>query len=233
VLNVRNLNTYYGKSHILQNISLEVGKGELVAILGRNGVGKTTLMKSIIRLVPPKSGTIIFEGRDITFTPTWKIARLGIGYVPQGRHIFPMLTVHENLMTGILEGKPNEEDLKNVFELFPQLKGRLNQIAGTLSGGEQQMLAIARALLTNPKLILMDEPTEGLMPILVQKIQDTISAIHDRGISILLVEQRVKMALEIADRILIMERGMIKYEGTPEDLRGGEEILLKYIGVRI
>jgi len=229
MLKLENVHAFYGKSHILHGVSLEVGEGEVVGILGRNGVGKTTTMKSIIGLVERK-GLIEFNGRDISKLPPYRIARLGIGYVPQGRMIFPELTVMENLLVGTKEEKP--EILKEIFDLFPRLEERKTQIAGTLSGGEQQMLAIARALMLEPKLILMDEPTEGLMPIMVSRIKEVVQEINERGVSVLLVEQNAKMALDTVERVYIMEKGMIKYHSSAEDLKQNHEVLVRYLGVK-
>jgi branched-chain amino acid transport system ATP-binding protein len=197
MLSIEEINTFYGKSHVLHGASLEVGKGELVGLLGRNGMGKTTTLKSVMGLVRPKSGKILFNGTDAMQLPAYKVPRLGIGYVPQGRHIFPFLTVMENLRIPVVDGEVDIELLQEIFTYFPQLKERVNQPGRTLSGGEQQMLAIARALMAKPKLILFDEPTEGLMPLLVSVIGETIKSINDRGVSILLVEQNLKMAVKV------------------------------------
>jgi len=232
MLEVENINTYYGKSHVLQDITFKVEDGEILTILGRNGVGKTTTIRSIMGLTPPKSGKILLGGRNIMGLPANIIARLGIGYVPQGRHLFPELTVSENLRIGYMVKRQDEEVEKRVLDLFPVLNERVDQMAGTLSGGEQQMLAIARALNTNPSLILMDEPTEGLMPTMVSKTAENIKTINKSGVSILLVEQKVKVALEISDRIIILEKGAIKHEGPPKEIAENEEMLLKYLGVK-
>ena len=229
MLRLENVHAFYGKSHILHGVSLEVGEGEVVGILGRNGVGKTTTLKSIIGLVERK-GLIEFNGQDISRLPPYRIARLGIGYVPQGRMIFPELTVMENLLVGTKEEKP--ETLKEIFDLFPRLEERKTQIAGTLSGGEQQMLAIARALMLEPELILMDEPTEGLMPIMVSRIKEVVHEINERGVSVLLVEQNAKMALDTVERVYIMEKGMIKYHSPSQDLKQNQDVLVRYLGVK-
>ncbi|KYH38197.1 MAG: ABC transporter [Candidatus Hecatellales archaeon B24] len=232
MLEVQDIHTYYGKSHVLHGISFKIETGEILGILGRNGVGKTTTIRSIIGLTPPREGKIIFDGKDITRMPAYKRARLGISLVPQGRNLFPRLSVRENLETGVIK-KLTEEDLNRVLSVLPVLGERLNQKAGTLSGGEQQMLAIGRALVSNPKLILMDEPFEGLMPVLVLKLIDVIKQINKMGVSVLIVEQRVKTALEISHRILLMENGMIKWEGLPEELSKNPEALYKYLGVSV
>lgn len=233
ILKVDAIHTYYGKSHILHGVSLEVGEGEVVALLGRNGVGKTTTLKSIMGLVPPRSGSIVFNGREITRLPAYKVPRLGIGYIPQGKHIFPELTVLENLKIGLIRGKLEGDSLKGTFNYFPRLEERLDQMGGSLSGGEQQMLAIARALITNPRLVLMDEPTEGLMPLLVRLMKDIIKSIKGNGVSLLLVEQNLGTALEVSDKIYIMEKGMIVYEGKPQELAEDEEVKLRYLGVSV
>jgi len=233
ILKVDAIHTYYGKSHILHGVSLEVGEGEVVALLGRNGVGKTTTLKSIMGLVPPRSGRIVFNGREITRLPAYKVPRLGIGYIPQGKHIFPELTVLENLKIGLIRGKLDGDSLKGTFNYFPRLQERLDQMGGSLSGGEQQMLAIARALITNPRLLLMDEPTEGLMPLLVRLMKDIIKSIKGNGVSLLLVEQNLGTALEVSDKIYIMEKGMIVYEGKPQELAEDEEVKLRYLGVSV
>jgi branched-chain amino acid transport system ATP-binding protein len=231
VLKLENVHTYYGKSHILQGVSLEVQDGELVGILGRNGVGKTTLLKSILGLVPPRAGSLVFNGEELSRLPAYRIPRLGIGYVPQGRHIFPALTVRENLRTGLVKGNRTDAEaaFAQVFANFPVLKQRLHQLGGTLSGGEQQMLAISRALLGNPKMIMLDEPSEGLMPAMVAMVRDTAKRICDLGVSVILVEQNVKMALRVAHRVYIMQKGMVTYEGRAQDCT--EAVLLQHLGV--
>ncbi|HID18881.1 TPA: ABC transporter ATP-binding protein, partial [Candidatus Bathyarchaeota archaeon] len=192
MLDVQGIHTYYGKSHVIHGVSFKVGAGEIVGILGRNGVGKTTTLRSIIGLNPPKEGKIIFNGIDITQIPAYKRVRLGMSLVPQGRHLFPELSVYENLETGVVKGRLSRDVLEYVLNILPALKERLKQRAGTLSGGEQQMLAIGRALVSRPKIILMDEPFEGLMPIMVLKLIEVIKQINKMGVSILIVEQRVK-----------------------------------------
>ena len=231
MLKLENVHTYYGKSHILQGISLEVRPGELVGILGRNGVGKTTTLKSIMGLVPPRAGSVSFYGTELSGLPAHRIPRLGIGYVPQGRHIFPKLSVRENLRTGLVKGQGSDEaqDVEQVLATFPILKERLHQLGGTLSGGEQQMLAVARALLGNPKLIMLDEPSEGLMPALVTMVRDTAKRICDMGVSVVLVEQNVKMALHVAHRVYILQKGQVTYEGQAQDCT--DEVLLQHLGV--
>jgi branched-chain amino acid transport system ATP-binding protein len=232
VLQLKNVHTYYGKSHVLQGVSLEVNEGELVGVLGRNGVGKTTLLKSIMGLVPPRAGSVVFNGVELSRLPAHQIPRLGIGYVPQGRRIFPLLTVRENLRTGLAKARNSIEEeaaFAQVFTNFPVLRARLGQLGGTLSGGEQQMLAISRALLGDPKLIMLDEPLEGLMPAMVAMVCDTVRRICDMGVSVLLVEQNVKMALGVAHRVYIMQKGTVTFAGRAQDCT--DEVLLQHLGV--
>ncbi len=238
MLRLEDVHAYYGKSHILQGVSLEVGEGELVGVLGRNGVGKTTLLKSIMGLVPARAGSIAFDGQEISRVPAHRIPRLGIGYVPQGRHVFPTLTVRENLRIGLVKGGEGErrdgrrdEDraFSQVFANFPVLKGRLTQLGGTLSGGEQQMLAISRAFLGGPKLIMLDEPLEGLMPAMVTLVGETVKRIADMGVSVVLVEQNVKMALGVADRVYVLQKGVVTFSGRARDCT--DDVLLQHLGV--
>lgn len=221
---------HYGKSRVLQGVSLEVTSGESVALLGRNGVGKTTTLRSIMRLTPPSAGEIAFDGKRLDRVAQHRIASLGIGYVPQGRHIFPTLTTFENLCIG-LPRAPSETDLAHVYARFPILKERAAQPGGTLSGGEQQQLAIARCLITKPKLLLLDEPTEGIMPILITKIRDEIRDINASGVSILLVEQNIDTALKLCTRVYFMEKGRISFEGTAAEIRASPGIIHRYLGV--
>jgi len=233
MLKMKNLNCSYGVCQILHNTSLEVSEGQLVGLIGRNGVGKTTALKSIMRLVPPKSGSVHFFDNDLSHLPPYAIPRLGIAYMPQGRHLFPKLTVMENLRIPIIKGELDKNTLAEIFEYFPRLKERLKQKAGTLSGGEQQMLAVGRALITNPKLILMDEPMEGLMPLLVRLIADTVKTINQKGTTILLVEQNLKIIKNICEGVYIMEKGAIVYEGTPSELEGAMDIQERYLSVKV
>jgi branched-chain amino acid transport system ATP-binding protein len=233
MLTLDKVNCFYGKSHVLHNTSLEIREQELVGLVGRNGVGKTTTLKAIMKLVPPKSGLIQLNGQVLSDLPAYQIPRQGIAYVPQGRHLFPKLTVMENLKIPIVQGVMDQVKLKEIFDYFPRLEERLKQKAGTLSGGEQQMLAIARALMTKPKLILLDEPTEGLMPLLVQLINETIQAINQKGMAILLVEQNLKTLKDICDRIYIMEKGSVVFEGTPAQLEADQGIEERYLSVRV
>lgn len=233
MLDVDSINTYYGKSHILHDVSFEAGNDEVVALLGRNGVGKTTTMKSIIGLAPPRAGTIRFQGDVISGKSPSNIANRGIGYVPQNRGMFPELTVEENLEMGLGTASRNDEIVEEIFERFPRVGERLNQKAGTLSGGEQQMVAMARALMRDPQLVLMDEPTEGLMPSLIPEIAEITEEIADSGYSIIIVEQNVDLVLEIADRIYLMDNGRIHEQATPAELQEDEAILERYLGVGI
>lgn len=231
MLKVDSINTYYGKSYILHDVSFEAGNDEIVALLGRNGVGKTTTMKSIIGLTPPRTGTIQFQGDVISGESPNDIANRGIGYVPQDRGMFPDLTVEENLEMGLGTADRDEDIVAEIFEWFPRVKERLGQKAGTLSGGEQQMVAMARALMRDPQLVLMDEPAEGLMPSLIPKIADITEEIADSGYSIIIVEQNVDLVLDIADRVYMMDNGQIHEQATPAELRENEEMLERYLGV--
>ena len=233
MLKMKNLNCSYGECQVLHDASMEVGEGKLVGLIGRNGVGKTTTLKSIMRLVPPKSGSVHFFDNDLSHLPAYAIPRLGIAYMPQGRHLFPKLTVMENLKIPIIKGELDKKALEEIFQYFPRLKERLKQKAGTLSGGEQQMLAVGRALITNPKLILMDEPMEGLMPLLVRLIADTVKTINQKGTTILLVEQNLKIIKNICEGVYIMEKGAIVYEGTPSELEGAMDIQERYLSVKV
>ena len=229
------IHTYYGKSHILHGVSLDVGAGEVVGLLGRNGVGKSTTLKTLMGLVHPTEGTVSLEGRPITRIPAYRLARLGIGYVPEDRRIFRLLTVSENLRTGLDRHGVTEERkralLDKVFEYFPVLAERRNQAGGTLSGGEQQMLAIARAMMLEPKIILLDEPTEGLMPRMVGQISQIIDVLHRDGVAILLVEQNVPLTLAASQRVYIMEKGMVRHHALAADLRHDDAVIHQYLGV--
>ena len=228
MLDVRDIHTYYGLSHILFGLSLQVSKGEVVCLLGRNGVGKTTTLKSIIGITPPKTGQIKFKGQDISKTPTKRMVKLGISFVPDNRRIFADLSVRENLeiATGVKSGA---WDLDKVHQLFPVLKRVENRRGGNLSGGEQQMLSIARALLGNPELLILDEPTEGLAPLIVRELEEQILELCSTGISILLAEQNLKSALKLANRCYVLERGQVRFEGTVQELAENEEVRSKYL----
>ena len=228
MLEVDGIHTYYGESHILHGVSLRVAAGEAVALLGRNGAGKTTMIRSIVGFTPPREGRIVFEGEPIQAWPPYRISRRGVALVPQGRRIFSPLSVRENLLLG---ARAAGWTLERVFALFPPLRERAEQSGGTLSGGEQQMLAIGRALLTNGRLLLLDEPSEGLAPIIVREIGGIVKGLKGERLSILLVEQNYHLALRVADRVYVMNKGRIVYEGTPQSLEAAEEIKRRYLGV--
>jgi branched-chain amino acid transport system ATP-binding protein len=230
-LEINNIHTYYGESHVLQGVNLKVKKGQIVAILGRNGVGKTTLLRSIIGFNPPRYGNIIFKGQDITHLRPYRIARLGIGLVPQGRRIFSSLTVKEHLDIASRPGHISHWSVKDVLSTFRPLKPRFRARARTLSGGEQQMLACGRALVGNPDLLVMDEPSEGLAPLLIRDLERVINEIKGQELSMLLVEQNTSFALRLADYVYIMSRGIIVYESEPEELKKNVEIKSRYIGI--
>ena len=233
MLKMKNLNCSYGACKVLHDTSLEVNEGKLVGLIGRNGVGKTTTLKSIMGLVPHKSGSVHFDKVNLSGLPPYKIPRMGIAYMPQGRHLFPKLTVMENLKIPVVKGDLDKNVLEEIFLYFPRLKERLNQKAGTLSGGEQQMLAVGRALITKPKMMLMDEPMEGLMPLLVRLIADTVKIINQKGTTILLVEQNLKTIKNVCQGIYIMEKGSIVYQGTPSELEGAMDIQERYLSVKV
>ena len=228
MLEVDGIHTYYGESHVLHGVSLRVPPGQAVALLGRNGAGKTTAIRSIVGFTPPRAGRVLFEGQAIERWPAYRIARRGLALVPQGRRIFAPLSVRENLLLG---ARSEGWTLERVFELFPRLRERQAQLGGTLSGGEQQMLAIARALLTNGRLLLLDEPSEGLAPLIVREIGSILVALKAERLSLLLVEQNYHLALRVADRVYVMNKGKIVYEGTPAGLEADEEIKRRYLGV--
>jgi branched-chain amino acid transport system ATP-binding protein len=230
MLEVRDIHTYYGDSHVLQGVSLRMEKGQVVGILGRNGMGKTTLIRSIIGFTPPRRGQVRFKERDITAWPSNRAVALGLGLVPQGRRVFPSLTVVENLAVAA-KGNGGPWTIERVMGLFPRLRERAASRAGKLSGGEQQMLAIARALMTNPELLLMDEPTEGLAPLLVREVGGVIERLKADGLSILLVEQNLPLALRLADRVHILSRGQIVYSSGPAELMANDGVKSRYLGV--
>lgn len=231
MLDVQNIHTYYGRSHILQGVSLAVGQGEVVALLGRNGVGKSTTIKTIIGFTPPQDGRVLLRQIDITGKPAYEIARAGVGLAPQGRGIFPNLTVHENMTLAARGAARGGWTAARVLQTFPALAQRLHHPGGKLSGGEQQMLALGRALMTNPALLLLDEPSEGLAPLIVAEIGRIIRRLRDDGLSILLVEQNLGMALAIADRVYVMSKGQIVFSGAPADLQAQTEIMHHFLGV--
>jgi branched-chain amino acid transport system ATP-binding protein len=231
LLEIQNIHTYYGDFHVLQGISLNVEKGKIVAILGRNGAGKTTLLRTIIGFTPPRQGNILFKGEEITHLSPYRIARLGLGLVPQGRRIFSSLTVKENLDIATRPGRISHWSPKDIFSVFPRLRQRSTARAKNLSGGEQQMLACGRALVGNPDLLLMDEPSEGLAPLLVREVGRIITEIKAQELSMLLVEQDSSFALKLADYVYIMSRGLIVYESESQKLRQNPEIRSRYLGV--
>src|SRR3984885_3984031 len=235
LIRVEDIHTYYGKSHILHGVSLTVAPGEVVGLLGRNGVGKSTTLKSIMGLVRPSHGTVMLNGNAVTGLPPHKLARMGIAYVPEDRRIFRLLTVMENLRTGFDRQGVTEDKrqalLDKVFKFFPVLAERRNQAGGTLSGGEQQMLAIARAMMLEPKIILLDEPTEGLMPRMVSQIGQIIDALHREGVAILLVEQNVPLTLQASQRVYILEKGAVRHHCAASEIDVGDAVIKQYLGV--
>jgi branched-chain amino acid transport system ATP-binding protein len=234
MLEVAGLHAHYGRAHILADVSFSVGRGEVVALLGRNGAGKSTTLKAIIGLVPPTRGRITFDGREIAGRPPYRIARLGLGYVPEERRIFPDLTVLENLEVGRRpvreEGSPPWTPAR-LFRLFPNLAASGERPAGRISGGEQQMLAIARTLMGNPQALLLDEPSEGLAPVIVEQLAGTVLELKERGLSILLSEQNLRFARMVADRALVFERGRICHSGSLADLAANERLRTTYLAV--
>lgn len=234
LLELKDLHTYYEESHILQGVSLNVDQGEIVCLLGRNGVGKSTTLKSVIGLVKPRQGEVIFRGRNLAGMASYVIAKLGVGYVPEERRIFPTLNVRENLLMGIKPGQKSNGNgwtIEKVYQYFPALKAREKQRGGHLSGGEQQMLTIARTLMGNPEVLLIDEPTEGLAPLIVETVEQVIRSIHHQGVPILLVEQNMRVALRLAERIYVISKGKIVFQGTCQELKDAREIREKYLEV--
>lgn len=236
MLEVKDLHTFYGKSHVLHGVSLALREGEMVCLLGRNGVGKSTTMKSIMGLLRPSRGSIQFRGLEISGRPPYEIARLGLGYVPEDRRIFKSLTVNENLLMGVKPGRTGGSSdqpwtLNRVYDLFPRLAERRNNKGRHLSGGEQQMLTVARTLMGNPKLVLVDEPTEGLAPLIVKEVLEMLSTIRKAGVTVLLVEQNFKAAVKVADRFYIMGKGQIVFEGDLEALLAAETLRKSYLEV--
>ena len=235
MLALHDVHTYYGKSHVLHGVSIEVGPGEVVGLLGRNGVGKSTTLKTIMGIVRPAQGRVVFENHDVGGMPPYRVARIGIGYVPEDRRIFRLLTVLENLRTGLdrqgVTDARREALLEKIYVNFPVLRERRHQAGGTLSGGEQQMLAIARAMMLEPRIILLDEPTEGLMPRMVAQIREIIDVLHRDGVAILLVEQNVPLTLEVSDRVYIMEKGVVRHHAPAAALRADATVIHQYLGV--
>ena len=231
MLEVRDIHAAYGQVRVLHGVSFEVKAGEILCLLGRNGAGKTTALKSVMGLVPPSEGVVSLDGQDLTSLQAHDIPRRGIGYIPQGRRLFAELTVAENIEIGLWTRKEGPATREWVLDLFPRLRERLKQVAGTLSGGEQQMLATARALCLRPKVLLLDEPTEGLQPSMIALIRDVIVKMKDQGFGIVLVEQRVDAVLSIADRVVFLENGRSVQRSTPQDLKDDPALLTRYLGV--
>jgi branched-chain amino acid transport system ATP-binding protein len=236
LLEATNLSTYYGTSHALQDMSLNVDEGEVVALLGRNGMGKSTTLKTVMGLLKPRSGKVVFDGKDVTGLRPHKVARAGIGYVPEERRIFPNLSVLDNLMMGVKGGKidtssPDAWTIERIYDHFPFMRDRTNQKGALLSGGEQQMLTIGRTLMGNPKLLMVDEPTEGLSPVMVKEVRDVLEQISKSGISILLVEHNLKVAMSLADRVYLMGKAHLGFTGTKAELDANPEMRAKYLEV--
>lgn len=232
MLELDNVDCYYASARVLSGVSFSLGPGELVSILGRNGAGKTTTLKAIMGLVPPASGSVTLDGVELSGLPAHEVPKQGVSYVPQGRRLFARLSVRENLLMGQYVNDSGGDVLDWVLQLFPDLKPRLKQGAGTLSGGQQQMVAMARALCARPRYLLLDEPSEGLMPMLVETVMETASELKSQGVGVLLVEQKVDAALEISDRVLLLENGCIRLETTPAALADDPESLVRFVGVK-
>ncbi len=231
IVEVSKINTYYGRSHILFDLSLNVEEGQTVCLMGRNGAGKTTTFRSIMNLTPPRSGTIKFKGKKCKGVPPYKMARMGIGFVPEDRRILDKLTVRENLELGRIPGRTGEWNLERVVDYFPILKGLLNRIGGTLSGGEQQILAVARALMGNPDLLLLDEPSEGLAPVIITFLRDFVLGLKKSKMTILLSEQNVKFATAVSDWVVVIDKGYIVFNGSIEAFNRDQEIKKKYLAI--
>jgi len=231
ILDVQNIHAYYGDAYVLQGLSLQLEQGQILGLLGRNGVGKTTLVNSIVGFIPPRRGRIVFKGTDITRASSFETVHSGMGLVPQGRRVFPTLTVEENLLVAERNPQRHGWNLRRVYELFPRLRERCHQRSKTLSGGEQQMLAIGRGLMTNPDCLIMDEPSEGLAPIIVQGVWETIGKLKREGLSILLVEQNAALALKLVDYVHVMSKGQVVYSAHPDELQANNEIKSRFLGI--
>src|SRR6266851_1557612 len=231
ILEVQDIHTYYGDAYVLQGLSLQLEQGQILGLLGRNGVGKTTLVNSIVGFTPPRTGTILFKGIDITNAASFETVRSGMGLVPQGRRVFPTLSVEENLLVAERSRERHGWTLERVYALFPRLRERRRQRAKTLSGGEQQMLAIGRGLMTNPDCLIMDEPSEGLAPIIIQGVWEAIGQLKKEGLSILLVEQNASLALKLVDYVHVMSKGQVVYSARPEDLWANDQVKSSYLGI--
>jgi branched-chain amino acid transport system ATP-binding protein len=231
ILEVSDIHTYYGDAYVLQGLSLELQQGQILGLLGRNGVGKTTLVNSIVGFVPPRRGRIVFKGEDVTAMSSFATVRRGMGLVPQGRRVFPTLSVEENLRVAARAERRHGWTLERIDPLFPRLAERRRQRAKTLSGGEQQMLAIARGLMTNPDCLIMDEPTEGLAPIIIQAVWQIIRKLKEEGLSILLVEQNAALALQLVDYVHVMSKGQVVHSSDPQSLQRDEAVKSKYLGI--
>src|SRR6266849_4843412 len=231
ILEVQDIHTYYGDAYVLQGLSLQLEQGQILGVLGRNGVGKTTLVSSIVGFNPPRQGKIFFKGVDITRTASFETVRSGMGLVPQGRRVFPTLSVEENLVVAERNIDRHGWNLERVYALFPRLQERRNQRAKTLSGGEQQMLAIGRALMTNPDCLIMDEPSEGLAPIIIQGVWEAIGKLKEKGLSILLVEQNASLALRLVDYVHVLSKGKVVYSARPKELWTNDELKSRFLGI--
>lgn len=230
MLHVDHIHTFYGESHVLHGVSLSVKEGQLCTILGRNGMGKTTTVHSIIGFTSPRQGKVLFKGEEMQKLTSYQISQKGIAIAPQGRRVFPNLTVKENLTIATRPGRENQWTLEKIYELFPRLKERQTSMGGNLSGGEQQMLSIGRALMTNPQLLLLDEPSEGLSPIMVQEVMKIVTNLKNEGLSMLMVEQNLSMALSVADNVFILNKGQVVFDGTTTQLKADQEVRSRYLG---